>query len=78
MTNITEIKPSMDIAGTLRRIADDIDKGVVKPDNVTLIALPHVYQIGTFDDGAAATETIFNCNFAIHKLMDAALGDFES
>ena len=73
MNNVIELKPSMDIPKTLRVIADEIEQGIIKPDAVTLIAIPNIYQIGVFDDGDAASETIFNCNYAIHKLMNAAM-----
>lgn len=73
MSNVVEIKPSMNIPDTLRTIADEIERGEINPEAVTLIAIPHVYQIGVFNDNDAASETVFSCNFAIHKLMTAAM-----
>jgi len=74
MGNIIELRTNKSIQKVLRDIADDIDKGVISPESVTLIAIPHIYQIGTFGGNDAAYETIFSCNFAIHKLMAAAMG----
>lgn len=73
MGNIVQLKPSVDIPQTLRSIASDIENGIITTDSVTLIAVPNIYQIGTFNDNDAVTETIFNCTFAIHKLMNAAM-----
>ena len=73
MDNVIDLKPSMNMAETLRLIADEIDSGAIKPDDITLIAIPHVYQIGVMSDEQAAMCTVFNCNYAIQKLMHAAL-----
>ncbi|NOY72195.1 MAG: hypothetical protein GXP14_07430 [Gammaproteobacteria bacterium] len=73
MGDVIEIKPSMNIPETLRNIADGIERGDINPDAITLIAIPNVYQIGIFNDNDAASETIFACNYAIHKLMTASM-----
>lgn len=73
MGKVIELRPSMNIPETLRAIADEIEGGEINPDAITLIAVPDIYQIGVGNDNDAATETIFSCNYAIHKLMTAAM-----
>ena len=74
MTNVVSIKPSMNAAEALRNIADAIDAGEFNGDSVTVIAMPDIFQLGPFNDGDAAAETVFNCNYAISRLMNAAQG----
>ena len=73
MGDVVELRPSMNIPETLRAIADEIEAGDLNPDAVTLIAVPYIYQIGTCNNNDAMNETIFSCNYAIHKLMTAAM-----
>ena len=74
---VVDLKPSMNLSETLRRIADEIDSGEIKPDDITVIAIPHIYQIGVMNDEQAAMCTIFNCNYAIHKLMESSMNHEE-
>lgn len=74
MGDLIQLKPCMNIPDTLRAIADEIESGKKSADCVTVIAIPDIYQIGTFNENDAVSETIFACNYAIHKLMNAAMG----
>ena len=77
MTNVVSLRPSMNAAEALRNIADAIDDGEFNGDSVTVIAMPDIFQLGPFNDSEAAAETVFNCNYAIYKLMNAAMGEEE-
>ena len=70
--NVVSIKPSMNAAEALRNIADDIDSGLFDGESVTVISIPDVFQLGPVSNSDAATEAVFNCTFAIHKLIGAA------
>lgn len=70
--NVFQIKPCADAATALRNIADGIDNGEIDIDNVTVIAGTDVFQCGDFEDSRAVENAVFNCNYAIHKLMSAA------
>lgn len=72
--SITNIKENMNVAKTLRGIADDIDVGELQVDNATLIMGTEVYHMGTVSDQTAVMEAVWNMNFGITKLMAAALG----
>ncbi len=68
MTNVVTIIPSA--ADKLRSIADDMDAGVFSPQGVTIITLPHVFYVGDgVPDQVASANTVFDCQWAIHKLM---------
>ena len=73
MSNVIDLFQNQDAATALRNIADAIDAGEFNGDSLTLITVPDVFQIGTFENNDAITETLFNCQYAIHKLMTAAM-----
>lgn len=77
--NVVNIRPSVSMADALRNIADEIERGEIEPENLTIIAGIDIYQLGgNFrNDEDAVKETIWNCNFAISKLMNAAQGIYD-
>lgn len=68
---VVKLHPYQDIPGALRKIADDIERGEIEPSDVTVIALPDIYQLGQTPDSHAAHEAVFACSYAINKLMNA-------
>lgn len=71
MSNVTMIKSSMDVAATLRSIADNIDSGEYSSDSCTIILGSDVFHAGCVSDQQAASDAVFNMTFGIHKLMKA-------
>lgn len=75
-SNVQLLKESMDIPGTLRRIADDIEAGELPNKTATLILDRSVFHMGLcVSDDAAACRVVFDCNYAIGLLMAAARGE---
>ncbi|MEE9459634.1 MAG: hypothetical protein V3V84_07725 [Candidatus Bathyarchaeia archaeon] len=72
---IVSIIPSINIADTLRRIAEDIDDGDISADNCTLIIGTEVYHLGPVCDDVAARDAVFNMTMGIHKLMTPIFDD---
>ena len=74
MDNVFNLKPSINIPVSLRNIADQIEKGEIEWDKegMTIIALPHVFHLGCWDDGRAAADAVFNMAVATNKLVSAA------
>lgn len=75
MLNIVPIDKSFNVAETLRKIADEIDKGEFQGKTCTIILDAHeVFHFGiNIDDTRAAEATCFDCNFAIAYMMKAVL-----
>lgn len=72
--NVVPILESMNVAATLRTIADGIDAGDHPGDSATLILGTEVFHFGhNISDAAAAQAAVWDCQYAIHKLMTAAL-----
>ena len=69
MSNIAQLHPFKDIPGSLRRIADMVESGEIDVENMTVIGLPDVWQIGDCSQESAPQETVLACNYAIHYLM---------
>lgn len=78
MTPVTKIKPSLDVAASLRAIADDIDKGEITGDSVTVIADLNLYHFGCVSDERAAADALFNCQYLIHRLMSVAASEVDA
>lgn len=74
MGDVVQLRPAADVVTALRNIADDIEAGLYNGESVTVIAVPDVFQLGAFDDNGAVTETVFNLNYALHKIMMYAMG----
>lgn len=71
MGDVIQFDQTKSIAEVLRGIADDIDSGEIVTESVTVIVLPDVWQVGDLTEEQASTDAVFNCTFAIHKLMRA-------
>lgn len=69
--NVFHITPSMDVAATLRRIADDIDPE--SEDTCTLVIGADIYHLGAVNDERAVEQAIWNLNYGIQLIMKAAL-----
>lgn len=70
MGDVTNLFPNQDIPSALREIAREIEAGeLTVSSEMTIISMPHVFQIGRFDKVSATEITVFNCNYAISKLM---------
>lgn len=73
--NVHLMWPSLDVPTALRNIADDIKAAIYPNTTATLIIDSEVLGIGKLKhDGDAAMNAIWDCNFAIAKLMRAATG----
>ncbi len=75
MENVSQIKPCANPQTALRNIADGMDAGSISTDNVTVVAGIKVFQCGDFDESRAVENAIYNLNYAIHKLMNAAVSE---
>ena len=73
MGDVSMITPSADAAGSLRRIADEIDSGVYSANDWTVVGAGRVFHFGQVSDERAAEGAVFNMTFGIHKLMQAAV-----
>lgn len=76
MKKVEPIKASMNVPATLRRIADQIDRGEldVPGDVGTLILNSEIFHIGRhIADDRAAMQAAWDCLFGLAKLMRAAL-----
>jgi len=70
--NVTPIKPSINVAETLRRIADSIDSGEHDGECCTMVLdSQHVFSFGKdrVDDNRAASEAVYDMTIGIHKLV---------
>lgn len=72
MSNVVQLKPSMNAADALRDIANRIESGELE-NEVTVICGTEVFHAGVFDDGVAATNAVWNMTYGIHKLMNRAI-----
>lgn len=70
---VCQIKPCANASQALRNIADQMDRGEVDIDNVTIVAGSEVFQCGDFDDIRAVENAVWNLTFGIHKLMQPAI-----
>ena len=58
----------------LRNIADQYEAGEFGRNTpVTLVIGREVFHLGTHGDTEAALQAVFDMNFGIHKMMNAAL-----
>lgn len=73
MNKVIPIKNSINMPGTLRRIARLIDIGEIETDSVTVIAGTEVFNAGIVNDEKSIERAIFDMNFGIHKIMTAAV-----
>ncbi len=74
MGDVILMRNSLDVAATLKRIATQIESGELVADAATLIIGTNVFHFGhVLSDANAAQETIWDCTYAIHKLMSTAL-----
>jgi hypothetical protein len=69
MSNVVPIIASMDVPATLRLIADQIESGEVQKDNCTVITGGNLYQLGSDNDRAAASDALWNLEWAKMFLM---------
>lgn len=70
--NVTPIKPSINVAETLRRIAEYIERGEFEGMSCTMVLdSQHVFSFGKdrVDDGRATSEAVFDMTIGIHKLV---------
>ena len=78
--NVTPIKPSINVAETLRRIADDIDSGGFEGMSCTMVLdSQHVFSFGKdrVDDNRAASEAVYDMTIGIHKLVHPVMHALE-
>lgn len=74
---IIPIKENVNASKVLRNIADDIESGRLE-DEVTIIVGCEVFHAGCHCDKQAAVNAVYNMNFGIAKIMNAAVnGDEE-
>jgi hypothetical protein len=69
MGKVIPIIDSMDVSATLRRIADQIDSGEIEEDNCTVITGGNLYQMGSDNDRASASDALWNLEWAKMFLM---------
>lgn len=70
--NVTPIKPSINVAETLRQIADSIDSGEHDGECCTMVLDSKdvfSFGVGRVDDSRAAVEAVFDMTLGIHKLV---------
>ncbi|MDP2346757.1 MAG: hypothetical protein Q8N34_03420 [Gammaproteobacteria bacterium] len=71
--NVSKIVPivgCLNVPGTLRSIADEIESSPeLQGHSVTLILNDRVYHMGTVDDARASEQAVWNMTFGIHKLL---------
>jgi hypothetical protein len=66
------IKPSINVAETLRQIADSIDSGESDGECCTMVLDSKdvfSFGVGRVDDSRAAVEAVFDMTLGIHRLM---------
>jgi len=68
---VIPIKQCTGISQGLRNIADEIDEGVLKTDDCTLVMNGEVFHLGTHDDSQSAVEAVFNMAVGIVKIAGA-------
>lgn len=73
MNNVVRLSPPGPTEG-LRNIADQIDRGEIPCDRVTLVIGSELYHLGTQDDREAAQAAVFDLNTGLSKMMLAAHG----
>jgi hypothetical protein len=69
----TPIHGSIEISRILREIADEVDGGGHAHCTCTVIIGTAVYGLGSVHDDQAAKNVIWDCNYAIAKMMAQAL-----
>lgn len=67
-SNVLKIHPST--PDLLRTLADRIEAGEFVNDGVTVIAGTEVFHCSTKPDTACVTNTVWDCTYAISKLMN--------
>lgn len=68
-SNVIKLIPSA--ADQLRLLADQIEAGDYPCDGVTIVAGREVFRCSTESDRAAVSSVVFDCTWAISKLMEA-------
>lgn len=68
-SNVVKLKPSA--ADQLRLLADQIEAGDYPCDGVTIIAGREVFRCSGESEVQAASSVVFDCTWAISKLMEA-------
>lgn len=71
-SNVIKIAPSA--SDQLRLLADQIDAGDYPHDGVTIIAGTAVFHCSDKPDSVCAVNTVWDCNYAISKLMNRIHG----
>jgi len=69
MGEVVPMAGSMDVPATLRHIADQIESGEIQPDNCTVITGGNLYQLGSDNDRAAASDALWNMEWGKTFLM---------
>jgi len=76
--NVKFLWDSLDVPTALRNIAEDIEAGKFENTTATVIVGSEVFAVGQLKgDGDAAMNVIWDCNYAIAKLMKAATRGFD-
>jgi len=75
--NVKLLWDHLDLPTVFRNIADDLEAGRYKADTATIIMGVEVFHVGNVvGEARSASNVIWDCNFAIAKLMRAATRDF--
>jgi hypothetical protein len=69
----TPIHGSLEISRILREIADEIDGGGYANCTCTVIIGTTIYALGSVHADQAAQNVVWDCNYAIAKMMAQAL-----
>ena len=69
MSNVFNIKPSVNVSEALRNIADDYDNGDYGNHGVTIIIGPNLFHLGAINDDEACTNSIIDMQYGINNLM---------
>ncbi len=68
---VTPIKPCANAPKTLRNIADQMERGEIESDNVTIISGTEVFQCGEYSIFSSPFIAILNMTIGISKLTHA-------
>ncbi len=74
MPEVVLIADCLNVANTLRRIADDIDAGVYAGKSATLILDTALFHLGaaSVHSDTAVREVVWDCTWALHAVMARA------
>lgn len=69
MGSVITLRPCQNVVTGLRAIADEIERGDLLHDRLTIVAGDAVYHVGALNDCQAAKDAVFDLNIALSRIM---------